>query len=42
MVARCKPQLAWSVGVVFLLLPFLAHYADPPQVIWKLLMVAGQ
>lgn len=40
--ARCKPQLAWAVAVVFLLLPFLEHYIDPPQVIWKLLLVASK
>jgi hypothetical protein len=41
-IARCKPQLAWSVAVVFLLLPFLEHHLQPPQVMWKLLLVASE
>jgi hypothetical protein len=30
------------VAVVFLLLPFLERHVDPPQVIWKLLLVASE
>jgi hypothetical protein len=41
-IARCRPQLAWSVAVVFLLLPFLEGYVDPPAVVWKLLLVASE
>lgn len=40
--ARCKPQLAWAVAVLFLLLPFLEHHIDPPQVVWKLLLVGSE
>lgn len=41
-IARCRPQLAWSVAVIFLLLPFLERFVDPPAVVWKLLLVASE
>lgn len=40
--ARCRPQLAWSAAVIFLLLPFLEHYVKPPAILWKLLFVASK
>ncbi|KAF6255128.1 hypothetical protein COO60DRAFT_1702962 [Scenedesmus sp. NREL 46B-D3] len=39
--ARCKPQLGWVVGVVFLLLPFLQAYVHPPEIFWKALLAAS-
>jgi hypothetical protein len=40
--ARCRPQLGWAVGVVFLLLPFLQAYVQPPEVFWKALLAASR
>ncbi|WIA17126.1 hypothetical protein OEZ85_014019 [Tetradesmus obliquus] len=39
--ARCRPQLGWAVGVVFLLLPFLQAYVQPPEIFWKALLAAS-
>eukprot|EP00775_Hariotina_reticulata_P013409 gene13409-13537_t len=39
--ARCQPQLAWVVAIIFLLFPFLEHYIQPPSLVWKLLLVAS-
>jgi hypothetical protein len=40
--ARCRPQLGWAVGVVFLLLPFLQAYVQPPEFFWKALLAASK
>ncbi|KAF8065840.1 IPCS1 [Scenedesmus sp. PABB004] len=39
--ARCRPQLAWSVAVMFLLLPALQAYVGLPDAAWKALLLAG-
>jgi hypothetical protein len=38
--SRCKPQLSVVVAVVFLLLPALQAYLDPPEIFWQTLMAA--
>ncbi|WIA42869.1 hypothetical protein OEZ86_008792 [Tetradesmus obliquus] len=38
--SRCRPQLAVAVGVVFLLLPALQAYLEPPSAFWQYVLAA--